>query len=407
MANNTDRPKDEPKRAAAAAGATRGGSSAVGEDDDVAFAVMAGIAVLAAVILLLTGVLNTSGSSTNSTNAGAGAVATVGVAAAVTIDATPDSITLSGTVPDEETAERIRAAAAASYTADQITDHLTIVPGAQPLQVTVTGEVASDTALGDMNHALDELGLGADLTNGLHAAAPAEAEPAKEEPVEEEIVEEEPVVEAAAATITAGDDQIVLDGTVPSEAVAQQLRDAAAASYSAEQIQDNLVVLDGAEPFTLEANGSLSSAATLEGLGASLDGLGLSSGLSNNLGLSEGGSIVADLNELVSLDPILFETSSAVIVAESQITLDKAAEVLKKFPDTAIEIGGHTDSRGGADANKALSDARAQSVLAALIERGVQNELTAVGYGEEQLKEDPDDTVEQQQLNRRIEFRVL
>lgn len=401
MANNTDRPKDEPKRAAAAAGATRGGSSAVGEDDDVAFAVMAGIAVLAAVILLLTGVLNTS-ASTSSSNAGAGSAAAVAVAAAVTIDATPDSITLSGTVPDEATAERIRAAAATSYTADQITDHLTIVAGAQPLQVTVNGEVADDAALSDMNHALEGLGLDADLTNGLHAAAPAQTEPAEEEPVEEE-----PAVEAAAATITASDDGIVLDGTVPSEAVAQQLRDAAAANYTAEQIEDNLVVLEGAEPFTLEANGSLGSAATLEGLGASLDGLGLSGDLSNNLGLSEGGSIVADLNELVSLDPILFETSSAVIVAESQITLDKAAEVLKKFPDTAIEIGGHTDSRGGADANKALSDARAQSVLAALIERGVENELTAVGYGEEQLKEDPDDTVEQQQLNRRIEFRVL
>jgi outer membrane protein OmpA-like peptidoglycan-associated protein len=54
-----------------------------------------------------------------------------------------------------------------------------------------------------------------------------------------------------------------------------------------------------------------------------------------------------------------------------------------------------------------LSQARADAVKAALEERGVTNELIAVGFGEQRLKISPDDTAEAQQANRRIEFRIL
>ncbi|MEZ5343242.1 MAG: OmpA family protein [Acidimicrobiales bacterium] len=196
-------------------------------------------------------------------------------------------------------------------------------------------------------------------------------------------------------------------GTVPSDEIAEQLRGLAAANYRADQITDELEILDGADSFTLDASGTLDNADLRTALGEGLSALGSSVELADNLAVSEGGAIVAALNDLVGLEPILFETGSAVIVPESQGTLDEAAKILQQFPDAAIEVGGHTDSRGGAEANKLLSQSRADAVVAALIERGVTNELTSVGYGEEQLKEDPDDTLEQQQLNRRIEFRIL
>ncbi len=112
----------------------------------------------------------------------------------------------------------------------------------------------------------------------------------------------------------------------------------------------------------------------------------------------------AALNELFVLSPVLFESGTSTIVAESLPTLDAAAAILIANPTADIEVGGHTDSRGDDGSNQALSQARADAVVVALRERGVTNRLTSVGYGETQLLEDPDLTPEQQQANRRIDF---
>lgn len=246
------------------------------------------------------------------------------------------------------------------------------------------------------------------------SAAPA---PTTEAPVEESTTtteapaeEEEaaaPAVVPADAVVDATNDSIVLTGTVPSEAEADTIRAAAAEHYTADQIDDQLVVEEGADPYTLTINGTLDNSGVVDGLGESLGAAGLGSGFVNNLELSERAGVVNALNDLVQLEPILFESGTAVIIAESQATLDEAAEILKSFPDAAVEVGGHTDSRGDDASNQSLSQLRADAVVAALQERDVTNELTSVGYGETQLKENPDDTPEQQQINRRIEFTLL
>ena len=248
------------------------------------------------------------------------------------------------------------------------------------------------------------------------APAPTTEAPAEETtttteaPAEEEEEEEEeeaaPVVVPADAVVDATNDSIVLAGTVPSEEAAESIRAAAAEHYSPDQIDDQLVVEEGADPYTLTVNGTLDNSDLLAGLGGSLGGAA-SGDFVDNLELSERGGVVSALNELVQLEPILFESGTDVIIAESQETLDEAAEILKSFPDAAVEVGGHTDSRGDDASNQALSQRRADAVVAALQARDVTNELTAVGYGETQLKENPDDTAEQQQINRRIEFTLL
>ncbi|MFT7601994.1 MAG: outer membrane protein OmpA-like peptidoglycan-associated protein [Acidimicrobiales bacterium] len=209
--------------------------------------------------------------------------------------------------------------------------------------------------------------------------------------------------EPAIAVVTATDDAITLVGTVPSEDVAAELRAAAAAGFAPEQIDDQLVVVEGADPFDLTVSGTLSSQDQLDSLTFAFGGVATEQ-TTNDLELDAGASVAAALNELFELEPVLFESGTNVIVADSFPTIERATAVLLANPDAVIEIGGHTDSRGSDESNLSLSQSRADAVLAALQERGVTNQMTAVGFGETELLESPDDTPAKQQANRRIEF---
>ncbi|PWG15601.1 DUF7507 domain-containing protein [Salibaculum griseiflavum] len=115
---------------------------------------------------------------------------------------------------------------------------------------------------------------------------------------------------------------------------------------------------------------------------------------------------VRALNSRVEEDPILFATARAELRPESRELVDELAEILASCEDARIEIGGHTDSRGGDDYNQRLSQSRVETVLRALAERGVDSErLVARGYGEREPVAD-NATAEGRAQNRRVEFRV-
>lgn len=101
---------------------------------------------------------------------------------------------------------------------------------------------------------------------------------------------------------------------------------------------------------------------------------------------------------------IHFEYNKDRIRAESHPVLDAVFTVLLKNPEIKIEIQGHTDNKGPAGYNKALSTRRAASVRKYLIARGIAPErLTSVGYGLERPL--VDNTSEQNRaLNRRVQF---
>ncbi len=103
---------------------------------------------------------------------------------------------------------------------------------------------------------------------------------------------------------------------------------------------------------------------------------------------------------------IEFETGSAVLTAKGTAILDGVAPIIKQSPPAQIEIAGHTDSRGAADANQQLSRARANAVREYLVARGVEAaRLKASGYGAARPVAD-NTTRDGQQKNRRIEFSV-
>ncbi len=104
-------------------------------------------------------------------------------------------------------------------------------------------------------------------------------------------------------------------------------------------------------------------------------------------------------------DSVYYETSKAVIKPESFALLDEIAGILAEHPElTKIRVEGNTDSRGNNDANKKLSQERAQSVVDYLVGKGIAaTRLEAVGYGEEKPlvaeKTDAD-----RAKNRRVDF---
>ena len=82
---------------------------------------------------------------------------------------------------------------------------------------------------------------------------------------------------------------------------------------------------------------------------------------------------------------MFFDFDSATIKPGAYAELDRVAKVLNDYPQTMIQIQGHTDSSGAEDYNMALSERRANAVRDALIQRGVDPErLTTIGFGESQ-----------------------
>jgi len=104
-------------------------------------------------------------------------------------------------------------------------------------------------------------------------------------------------------------------------------------------------------------------------------------------------------------DKVYFDTGKATIKPESYGLLDQVAAVMTARTDMLrVRVEGHTDARGGAAFNLQLSDDRAASVRAYLMEAGVAPErLTSVGFGEDQPVDDRS-LEEAWERNRRVEF---
>ena len=105
---------------------------------------------------------------------------------------------------------------------------------------------------------------------------------------------------------------------------------------------------------------------------------------------------------------VYFATNSARLSSQYYPELNKLGDALTRI-SSPIEIAGHTDSTGSAQANKILSERRAMSVKQYLERRfSLPSErLLAKGYGSSQPRVTPDDTEEGRRQNRRIEVGLL
>lgn len=118
-------------------------------------------------------------------------------------------------------------------------------------------------------------------------------------------------------------------------------------------------------------------------------------------------SCEAAIHAILAEGKITFAPGSADLDADSREILDRIAEVLRECGALPIEVAGHTDSQGRAETNLALSQARAEAVINALLARRVLvSGMVARGYGAERPIAD-NATVEGREANRRIEFTLI
>jgi len=214
-----------------------------------------------------------------------------------------------------------------------------------------------------------------------------------------------------AGTLVAGGTGIILDGRLPDEETRTALVSAAYAEYGQENVEDRTTLDDGVSweaGINISLDGEADSPENADKLRQFivLDG----ANVTDNIVVAaleptpEPVNLEQSLNDLFQLEPIQFDSGSARIRAESDATIDSAAELLIANPDGDLLVEGHTDSKGSQGANQSLSDRRAEAVLNALVDRGVNaDRLTSQGFGEDEPIAD-NETLEGRQQNRRIEF---
>ncbi len=112
---------------------------------------------------------------------------------------------------------------------------------------------------------------------------------------------------------------------------------------------------------------------------------------------------------MIRLQNINFDTGRASILPESESVLDEVGNILARWPDLKIEIGGHTDSQGSAAKNALLSKERARAVLDYLLSKFPEldpGQFTTAGYGASRPIA-TNKTELGRSKNRRVEFKVL
>ncbi|RXZ64783.1 OmpA family protein [Pelagerythrobacter rhizovicinus] len=111
---------------------------------------------------------------------------------------------------------------------------------------------------------------------------------------------------------------------------------------------------------------------------------------------------------LVNLpDGVTFDVGSATLKPAFRSTLNDVAASLKQYPNSLVDVYGHTDSTGSDSFNQGLSERRAQTVANYLTSQGVNSaRVRWQGFGETMPVAD-NSTEEGRRLNRRVEIKII
>jgi outer membrane protein OmpA-like peptidoglycan-associated protein len=114
----------------------------------------------------------------------------------------------------------------------------------------------------------------------------------------------------------------------------------------------------------------------------------------------------------IQLPNIYYNFNDHQIRPDAQQDLDRVVTLLKAYPELVLELGSHTDSRGGDGYNDTLSQRRAESARIYLLDQGaLPEQIEAKGYGEHKLQNNCADGVlcdeREHQINRRTMIKVV
>ncbi len=97
-----------------------------------------------------------------------------------------------------------------------------------------------------------------------------------------------------------------------------------------------------------------------------------------------------------------FDYNSSNLKPGAYTEISRVANVLNKYPQTRIQVAGHTDSKGSEEYNLRLSQSRADAVKNALAQRGVDPaRIETIGFGESSPISSSD------AMNRRVEIIIV
>jgi outer membrane protein OmpA-like peptidoglycan-associated protein len=113
-------------------------------------------------------------------------------------------------------------------------------------------------------------------------------------------------------------------------------------------------------------------------------------------------------NVLISAHGFQFPTGQSEIQTDNFPLINKIIRAIKIFPESRIEITGHTDSTGSDNINRFVSQARAEKVGKFLIEVGElsKNRIKTIGYGESRPVA-TNKTANGRAENRRVEIKII
>jgi len=111
-----------------------------------------------------------------------------------------------------------------------------------------------------------------------------------------------------------------------------------------------------------------------------------------------------DVERVLQQQPFLFDVGSDRLNRSGQTLARRITSLIQRCSNISIEVQGHTDNTGNEEANRVLSESRAESVMQELISNGISvSNIRMEGFGSRQPAES-NDTAAGRAKNRRIEI---